>query len=110
MKTEPASGIENQRDFRSVLSKNIRSIIPRQEKFESVFGRGQWSGYLKKLVISNDVLNQFSKTPLAAGDTAWVKPALAKAREAKDLIRIADKLDAAISASAAAENEPVARF
>ena len=94
MKTEPSEGsIENQRDFRLTLSKNIRSIIPQQEKFENAFGRGQWSGYLKKLVGSNDVLNQFSKTPLAAGDTAWVKPALAKAREAKDLIRIAEKLE-----------------
>lgn len=91
---EPASGsIENQRDFRLVLFKNIRSIIPQQEKFENAFGRGQWSGYLKKLVGSNDVLNQFSKTPFAAGDTAWVKPALVKAREAKDLIRIAEKLE-----------------
>ena len=97
MEIEPSAGsIENQRDFRITLSKNIRSIIPQQEKFENAFGRGQWSGYLKKLVGSNDVLNQFSKTPFAAGDTAWVKPALAKAREAKDLIRIAEKLDRAV--------------
>lgn len=91
------------RELSAVLAKNVRSIIAQQQKFEKTFGKGQWPGYLKRLISGNDVLRQFTKTT-AVGDTAWAKPALAKATESADLIRIAEKLDK-IAAKAEAETK-----
>jgi hypothetical protein len=93
------------RELSAVLAKNLSAIIPQQQKYERVFGRGQWPGYLKRLISGNDVLKQFMLTP-AVGDTAFAKIALAKAKESADLVRIADKLEK-VAAKAKAEAEPL---
>jgi hypothetical protein len=84
-----------------VLAKHVRMVLPTQERFERAYGRGQWPAYTRRTVYSNDVLKGFMNDPHVAGDTAWVKPALAKARESKDLVRIVEKLEKQIEESVA---------
>lgn len=87
---------KSERDVEQALLQAISTILPTQEKFERVFGRGQWQGYLKKLIGGQDILKGFMRES-NAGDYAWIKIALGKAKTAQDLKTLIQKLERQIS-------------
>ncbi|MDR2364579.1 MAG: LPD5 domain-containing protein [Zoogloeaceae bacterium] len=109
---QPANGAnEIEKDYRRVVLRALESIIPKAQRFERSFGKGQWEKYIKDTLIGrHDILRGFVKSPVS-GDMAKFKIALNKAKSARDLAGIVEKLNKMIrdsgeeSASASSRRE-----